>query len=330
MSLLARMARAPALHFAALGALLFAFAGERGAPAPEAAPRPPIVLGVEQVERLLERYARATGLRATRDDARALVDREVDDEVLYREALARGLDRGDRGVAWRMVEKMSFVSDGHDVDLDTLHGKAADLGFDQEDRVVRRILVEKMRLLLKHAAPDAAPDDAALAAYLARHRERFAHPARVRLSHVTLLRERHPGTLEADATRMRDALVRGAVPPEEARAHGDPFPMDRVGWLAGEREIAARFGAAFAEGVARAPAGAWSEPLPSAFGLHLVWVHERLPDAAPALADVRGRVLYGLRAEQREAALASNLRALRGRYDVRIDWPASLAPQATP
>jgi hypothetical protein len=40
--------------------------------------------------------------------------------------------------------------------------------------------------------------------------------------------------------------------------------------------LAARLGAGFAEAVSELPTGIWSEPIQSSYGLHLVWVHERL------------------------------------------------------
>jgi parvulin-like peptidyl-prolyl isomerase len=330
----ARALRAPALHFALLGALLFvAFGDGRGSG--ERA-RPPIVLDAARIDTLVARYERSTGLRATRDDARALADREVDDEVLYQEAMARGLDRGDRSVRWRLVEKMSFVSDGDDVDADQLLGRASDLGLEQGDRVVRRILIEKMRFLLRHDASVREPSDTELVRYLEEHRERFIQPARVRFSHVLLTEERHPGELDRDAWALRGSLQREGVGPQAASMRGDPFPMDRAGIVATQHELEGRFGPAFAEAIATLPPGSeagWSAPIASPFGRHLVWVEERLPERLPPLAEVRGRVLYGWLAERREAALADRLRALRSHYEIHVQEPASVAQtggEATP
>src|SRR5271157_1800866 len=140
----------PAVHFAAIGALLFTLVGAWGGP-PTANERvrDPIVVSASQVEQLLERYTERTGLHATEQDARALVDREIDEDVLYRDALFRGLDRGDRGVQWRLIEKMTFLSDEPETNPRDLLGQAVGLALDREDQVVRRILIEKMRLALK-------------------------------------------------------------------------------------------------------------------------------------------------------------------------------------
>jgi parvulin-like peptidyl-prolyl isomerase len=73
--------------------------------------------------------------------------------------------------------------------------------------------------------------------------------------------------------------------------------------------------------VMRLPAGAWSGPIRSAYGLHLVWVHESVPGEPPQLADVRNRLTLELAEERREARLAAWLRDLRRRYEVRIELP---------
>jgi len=121
---------------------------------------------------------------------------------------------------------------------------------------------------------------------------------------VLLARDRHPATLAQDADALVASFRRNAVAPEQGTLRGDPFPLPNLAWSISEREVGARFGDGFARAVAQLQPGAWSDPIPSAFGVHLVWVHERVPARLPALAEVRGPVLYGLLAERRAKALA--------------------------
>ncbi len=318
-----RRLRHPALHFAVLGALLFAaHVALRPQPEPE---RVPLVLGLERIERLKREYASKTGLAPTPEDVRALVAREIDEEVLYREALALGLDRRDRGVQWRLIEKMTFLGGGEEASPDraVLLEEARSLGFDRDDVVVRRILIEQMRQRLKYAGSVAPPADAELEAWLDEQRERFTLPARARLSQVFLSRDRRGEALAGDAAALLERLRRQDPQAQEAAALGDPFPLESdAGWTT-DAELAARFGEEFAAAVAALEPGRWSAPVASPFGLHLVFVHERTPPGRPSLAAVRGNVLYGLLAERREASFERGLRRLRERYDVRVEWPAS-------
>src|SRR5258705_11119797 len=85
-----RWLRAPLLHFVAGGAALFWLV--HGSHPPAA----PVVVTAEDVSRLRLDYTRETGLEPTAADEAALVERAVEEELLFREAVARGLDQHDR------------------------------------------------------------------------------------------------------------------------------------------------------------------------------------------------------------------------------------------
>ena len=114
-------------------------------------------------------------------------------------------------------------------------------------------------------------------------------------------------------------LVSRSVPRDQGARLGDPFPL---GWefrSASEHGLAKIFGAEFAEQAMQLTPGHWSGPIPSPYGLHLVFVTEKVPPRAPALEAVRSRVLQRLVAERRNAHLANTLRRLREEYEVRIE-----------
>src|SRR5512139_4203924 len=102
------MLRAPALHFLLLGGLLFAASSLTAAPEP-AALREPIVITTARIEEIREDYRRTVGTAPTPRELAALLNKEADDEMLYREALLLGLDRGDPAVEFRVIEKMEFL-----------------------------------------------------------------------------------------------------------------------------------------------------------------------------------------------------------------------------
>jgi hypothetical protein len=83
-------------------------------------------------------------------------------------------------------------------------------------------------------------------------------------------------------------------------------------------------GAGFAAALSGLPLRVWSGPVPSSYGLHLVWIDERQPAAALPLAAVRNQVLHALLRARGEQRLRDNLRVLRAHYDVRIE-PAAFA-----
>jgi hypothetical protein len=219
----------------------------------------------------------------------------------------------------RLVQNLRFLAPGDaPLEPERLLERAYALGMDRTDVVVRRRLVERMRLAIAAAATAAEPSDAELEAILAREPERFRRPPRVQLSHVYLSRDRRGAHLERDARERLAELVARGVPPERAAEHGDPFLLPARMPLASERALAARLGPEFAAAATRLEPGRWSGPIASSYGLHLVWVHRRLPARLPPLAEVRAEVLARWR-EQREAqAVAEALAVLRGEVEVRV------------
>jgi hypothetical protein len=316
--------RAPALHFAAIGALLFALTSARERAVTLEVVREPIAVSAAQVEALVASYERRAGRPASTDEVRALVEAEVEEEVLFREALTHGLDRNDKGVAWRLVEKMTFLSD-HDAPGDaSLLEQATGLGLAEGDPIVRRIVVEKMRIALRSVARE-TPSDAELQAWVERHRERFEQPGRVVLSQAVLTRDRRGDAFAADAAALSAALRGSAAPAEEGVQHSDPTAFPTRAWALSDDEVAGRFGAAFAQAMAALPAGRWSAPIESPYGLHVVLVHERSRGGLPPLDAVRSRALLGYVAERRAEALREGVARLRAAWDVRVEWPARFA-----
>src|SRR5262249_43151012 len=147
----------PMLHFLGLGVVLFALHARLQ-------PRDRIVISSAFVEALRQDHARRTGKPPTPEEERGLVERYVDEEVLDREALALGLDRGDV--------------------------------------IVRRRLVQKMEFVTRDAAPAGEPTDADLQRLLDAHPERYGGPGVMSFRHVFLARDRRGDALGADAARI--------------------------------------------------------------------------------------------------------------------------------
>lgn len=316
-----RVMHVPLVHFVAGGGLLFLLVRESGPPPPAYGERTsdPIAVTAADVERLRDDYTRETGLPATPADEAALVDKAIEEEVLFREALARGLDRHDRSVRTWLVEQMQVLSDDASADADALYARALELGLDRTDLVVRRIVVQKMRLLAERT-DERPPREGELRSFYKSHRDEYRAPDRVTFWHVFFASGR--GTDAADATALLAALRARPAEPRAAVRHGDSFaaPPRLVG--RSPAQIATLFGASFAAELQRAESGVWIGPLQSPYGTHLVWIDSRLAGAPPPFESVRGQVLERWQSEQRAQRRAQLLRDLRARYLLQIDSAA--------
>ena len=314
---------APALHFLVLGALLAAGAARGGGDARTAGVRPPIVISAARVDEIRDDYQRTALAAPTDDELRALVARDADEEMLYREALLLGLDRGDRAVKWRIVDKMHFLYGDAAGDPETAYRRGMALGLQRDDVVVKNALVTKMRLLAKAASRSEEPSgpalDAELQAYLEAHADTYGTAARVGVTQVFLSAERHGAALAAAARALADRLRAAATPPADAVRLGDPFVPGATFAHSSEVALAKVFGTEFAAAVVALPVGRWSEPIASPYGLHVVQVTARDGVALPPLAAVRSRVLLAYRAERRAQYLDRMMDQVRAAYDVRVE-----------
>jgi hypothetical protein len=103
-----RFLKDPLVHFLVIGACLFAISAWRGESV--RAGRERIVVTAEQVTQARDAAALLQGRPPTAAELAELIEPAVRDEVLYREALALGLDDNDDEVRRRLIEKMSYLT----------------------------------------------------------------------------------------------------------------------------------------------------------------------------------------------------------------------------
>jgi hypothetical protein len=303
--------RRPLLVFALLGTALFA--ADRLAWRAAATPLP-VVVPAARVAALREELAGSLGRAPSPAEIERALAHEVDDELLLREALARGYERDDTVVFRRLVQNLRFAGAPESRGDASLFEEAIALGMHANDPVARRRLIQRMRLELESEAPSEDPDDAELRAHYERHAERYRSAPRARFAQLYFRGDR-----EREA-RIALARIAASAPAEESvPAWGEPFlhPVEQP--LQAQDEIAGRFGADFAGAVFAAPLGAWSGPVASSYGLHLVLVREREAPRALAFEEVRETIRHVVLAERRRMALERGIAALRDGVQVVIE-----------
>jgi hypothetical protein len=195
-----RLLRDPILHFLALGALIFAGYQLMGSDSDADDLR--IQISATDIAHLQETWRLQWGRNPTAAELRNLVDAYVREEILYREAMALGLDR--------------------------------------DDVIVRRRLAQKMEFLTEDIATAGDPSAADLAAYFAENADQYREPPKVTVRHVFFSRERRRDAAKADAEAalrtldgnpppglgdpfLGPARFSGRTEPELARQLGNDF-----------------------------------------------------------------------------------------------------------
>jgi hypothetical protein len=102
--------REPLLHFIVLGGLLFAADHFIAGRVPDARS---IVVTTEVDSEIRQLFATSRGREPKADELKALQERWLDNEVLYREGLALQVDRGDTAIRERVIFKALSVVDAN-------------------------------------------------------------------------------------------------------------------------------------------------------------------------------------------------------------------------
>jgi hypothetical protein len=172
-----------------------------------------------------------------------------------------------------------------------------------------------MGFLIEGYNPVPEPTEAELQAYLARNRERFVEEERVSLTHVFLQSNGSADPPESNVERLLAELEGGG----DSRGLGDPFVHGTRFVRRSKKELSAKFGSGFAEGIMTLREGVWSGPIRSSYGLHLVLITERTEAEEPTLEKVRPLVVQQVKMEKQKETKRLAIRRLRDRYVIEIE-----------
>jgi hypothetical protein len=225
-----------------------------------------------------------------------LIDDYVREEVLYREAIALGLDSDDFVIRQRLIQKLEFINRD-------LSAQLAELG--EQD----------------------------LRQYFEEHRVDYTLPSRLVMTHVFF--DQRAGGAEGAKRRAESTLEKlnaSRVPFHEGPRHGDWFFYD-VNFVGTTQDQVSRFlGSEIAKTVMTLePSNAiWRGPFPSEYGYHLIMMTDRSPARYLELDEIRQRVQNDARRERMKELDDAVIQSVIDAYDVRIDYEPSEQPTSEP
>jgi len=287
-ALLRRLVREPLVHFLAAGGLIYLGHALWGAH--DEADSHRIVVDRAALLQYLEYQAKAfePGTFSRQFDAMSpaqrqqLIDQYVREEVLYREARALGLERGDNVMRLRLVQKMGF--------------------------------------LLESSADD-RPTTAELQQYLDAHAALYAVAPSWTFTHVFIdPGMRGAARAERDARRILGELNARHAGFNDAPRYTDRFAFLQNYVERTPDYIASQFGAQFMQALQGLPVNAlrWQGPLHSEQGWHLVLLIAHTPGRLPTVAEIRDRLVDDLRRDRAAQRQEQAVQALIRQYHVEL------------
>ncbi len=274
-----KLLREPLFQFAILGVALFvvySVAADRQASHESTMIR---ITGSE-IDLLSATFQRQWQRPPTDFELENLIDARVREEVLYREAVAVGLDTNDM--------------------------------------IVRRRMVQKMEMLSQDLALLADPTDGELQAFFDENKEDYRIPPEFSFSHIYFNLDNRGADAEADALKVLEDLRAQNPPPARAPERGDRFMLGHDFADRSSREVAREFGMEFTDTLTELEPG-WQGPVLSGYGLHLVFLGKRVEDRIPDWTEVRDRLAMDYNRTRSDRARDALYEGLLQKYEVVID-----------
>lgn len=270
----------PLLHFLLIGAAMFAVWSYFGPDAPSDESLTEIHLTPADVLAMWTFFNSQWQRAPTPEEFSQMVENKVQEEVLYREAIAMGLDK--------------------------------------DDTIVKRRMAQKLQFLAEDVAAAYEPDDAELEAWYAVNADKFALPGRINFRQIYFSPDQRGQQAYADAQAVLVSLANQPVDTELAANLGDAFMLQNYYADRTPEQIAKEFGPVFAQAVFRTEYGSWQGPLESGFGWHLVFVDSFIPGRQPDFAEVAPEVKTAWLAQQKVEAWRKAYSEMRAKYTVTL------------
>jgi peptidyl-prolyl cis-trans isomerase C len=289
-----RLLREPLIHFLLLGATLFGVYAylERDHGGGERSKQ--IQLTIDDISQLVLVFQAQWRRDPTPEELRALVEDKVREEVLYREALALGLDK--------------------------------------DDTIVRRRMAQKMLFLAEDVAAAREPTPEELGTWYEANHDQFAFPPRISFRHLYFSPDRRGAHARDDAAAALTELAGQPEDSSLAASLTDAFMFQEHYRDRAPEFLGKEFGPNFALAVAKLSPGSWQGPIESGFGWHLVFVDALISGRVPAFEEVEVDVKRAWLSERKAQAWDKAYQDMRAEYTVLLPAPAKSALEsgATP
>ena len=231
---LRQLAREPLIHFLLIGGMIYGAYALYGA-SDDTDDERKITITTGEIEALSNQWVRMWNRPPTNEEFSNIIRQYVREQILYREAVAMGLDDGDI--------------------------------------VIRRRLAQKLELLAQGLITPEEPTDEALQTWYEENENQYKQPDRYTLTHIFFNPDKREESTLDDANEALAELRALEAVPASFDDYGDRFMLQNYYPERTELELRKLFGTGFVESVIAIEPDKWHGPVLSGYGTHLVYVN---------------------------------------------------------
>ncbi|MDH3947652.1 MAG: peptidylprolyl isomerase [Gammaproteobacteria bacterium] len=274
-----KILREPLLHFLLLGAVFF-LAYFWLNPSDQSSSDNQIHVSQNDIDRFVSIFQKQWNRKPTKQEMDGLVRAHLKEEILYREALALGLEK--------------------------------------DDTIVRRRLAQKMEFLITDVVVPGEVEDKELMVFYQKHPERYTRAARMSFRHIYFNPDQRGERLLDEANATLSTLQATNAGVDVPEGYGDRFMLQLQYSQQSIDQIARMFGGEFADKLVEVTPGYWQGPIRSGYGVHLVYIQQRDAASIYPFSEVRERLKNDYLFDLRQTRNEEMLEKLKTRYEITI------------
>ena len=276
--------REPLFHFLLLGVVLFTVYHYLQPARTAVASSKEIQLTLDELAQLDLQFQSQWQRKPTSEEFHQLIENKIQVEILYREALAMGLDKNDE--------------------------------------IVRRRMAQKMQFLAEDVAAAREPTTAELKLWFTQNTKKFAMSSRISFRHLYFSPDSRREHARDDAAKALTKLTGEPENSKLASPLADSFMLQDYYRDRTPDYLAKEFGPQFTEAVEKLTTGSWQGPIESGFGWHLVFVDTVVPGRVPVFEEIESDVKTAWLNEQKAIAWQKTYEDLSAKYTILLPVPA--------
>jgi peptidyl-prolyl cis-trans isomerase C len=274
-----QVAREPLVQFLIIGALIYGAYSLYG-PADENVDEKTVIVDANRIESFIGQWQGRWNRPPTKSELDGIINSYIEEEVLYRQAVAIGLNK--------------------------------------DDPITRRRIAQKLVFLTKNIALLKETEDGELERYFNDNLKKYRQPDQVSFIQIFVDPDKRDKTTLVDAETLLTKLKAAGVPDANTANLGDRFMQENQFSEISELGIRRLFGGGFSKSVMKLDPNKWHGPVLSGFGVHLVYVFEHKIAPLPDFTRARDKVLADWQSGQQEKFNTDFIANLKSTYEIVI------------
>lgn len=275
-----KLLREPLLQFFFIGALIYLAYGLLAEPVADAQHNT-LVVDAGEIEWMQTSWKKRWNRLPTAQELDGLIQQYIRETIMYREALAMGLDK--------------------------------------DDTVIRRRMAQKLAFLAQDLAMMTPATDEELQTWFNEHRDQYQAPTLYTFSQVFVDPDKRGDATLDDARAIKATMIAQPEASDNSGTYGDDFMLQNYYPENAQADIHKLFGRGFAEAIVELPPGQWHGPVLSGYGVHLVYMHDISEPPPVEYTEVRERVQQDWQDNRREQLNEQFYTELQDRYNIIIE-----------